>query len=282
MAGTEAVNEVRIELRAAPLAGHPQRGLGAAGVVERLDAVGQVDQADGRTASSSAPAEPGTPLPSQRSKACSSGSHTAGPSSSRPARSLASWQCVFHQLPRGPARGGQELPDHPDPVESRLAAAEMAGDEDRQAEAPVGPPRGCRRTAPSRRRTAPPPRWCRRRIPPTSAATCSTPTSRRPDPSRPPPPAAWRPRSGAAPVPSAGPCRGRPPATASPPARPASPAAGNPKPPAHSASRMSHRPGPAGPKGGLHDRHDQPLQPAERHQPQRGRRLPARPVGLTG
>jgi len=39
VAVTEAVDEIRIELRAPPLAGHPQRGLGAAGMVERFDDV---------------------------------------------------------------------------------------------------------------------------------------------------------------------------------------------------------------------------------------------------
>ena len=45
--GTEAVDQAWIKLRAPPLTGHPQRRLGASGVVERLDAVGQLDQADG-------------------------------------------------------------------------------------------------------------------------------------------------------------------------------------------------------------------------------------------
>jgi hypothetical protein len=47
MAGVETVDQIRVELRAPPLAGHAQRGLGATGVMERLDAVRQVDQADG-------------------------------------------------------------------------------------------------------------------------------------------------------------------------------------------------------------------------------------------
>ena len=67
------------------------------------------------------PAIPGTPLPSQRSKACISGSHTAGPSSSHPARSLASWQCACitcctdrpaeaRNLPTIPIRWKPDLP----------------------------------------------------------------------------------------------------------------------------------------------------------------------------
>ena len=72
-------------------------------------------------ARSSAPASPGTPRPSHRSKACSSGSHTAGPSSSHPARSLASWQCavitcctdrpaVARNFPTSPTRWKPDLP----------------------------------------------------------------------------------------------------------------------------------------------------------------------------
>ena len=62
----------------------------------------------------------------------------------------------LHDLLHRPARGRQELPDHPDPAETRLAAAEMTGDEDRHADAPEVPVVACRRTTPSRRRTAPP------------------------------------------------------------------------------------------------------------------------------
>jgi hypothetical protein len=48
MAGAEAVDKVGIELRAAPLTGHAHCSLRATGVMERLDTVRQLDQADGR------------------------------------------------------------------------------------------------------------------------------------------------------------------------------------------------------------------------------------------
>jgi hypothetical protein len=44
-----------------------------------------------------------------------------------------------HHLLHRPARGRQELPDHPDAVEGWLAPAEMTGDEDGQADIPVVP-----------------------------------------------------------------------------------------------------------------------------------------------
>ena len=231
----EAVDEVRIELRAPPLTGHAQRGLGAAGVVERLDAVGQVDQADGGSQAIGA-GRPGHAPPVPPFEGLQSGSHTAGPSSSRPARSLASWQCDSMTCLHRPARGRQELADHPDPVETRLTAAEMTGDEDRHGDAGqvvvvrvrvqlglVAEQRchlaGVDGTAhPGQQRGV-------------------VRDGRPPDRSRPPPPAAWRSRSGAGRVPSVGPSRGPPPATASPPARQGSLAAANPKPRSHSPSQ---------------------------------------------
>jgi hypothetical protein len=41
-----------------------------------------------------------------------------------------------HHLLHRAARGGQKLPDQPDPAETRLTAAEMTGDEKRQADTP--------------------------------------------------------------------------------------------------------------------------------------------------
>jgi hypothetical protein len=134
MPGTEAVDQARVELRAPPLAGHLQRGLRAAGVVERLDAIGQVDQANGRReviAAGRARYPP--PIPSlkglqQRLAHRGAELQPPGKVARLPAVHL------HHPLHR-PARGRRELPDHPDPVEPRPTAAEMTGDEDRQGRA---------------------------------------------------------------------------------------------------------------------------------------------------
>lgn len=134
MPGAEAVDQARVELRAPPLAGHPQRDLRAASVVERLDAVGHVDEANGRGEVIAAgltgyppPVPPLKGLPQRLA-------HRRA--ELQPAGEVARLLAVrLHHALHRPARGRQELPDHPDPVEARLAAAEMAGDEDRHGRA---------------------------------------------------------------------------------------------------------------------------------------------------
>ena len=135
MAGTETINQLWIELGAPPLAGYLQRGLRAAGVVERLDEVGQVHQAYG-------------------------GSQSIGAGRTRYPSAVPPFECLqqrlahlraelqplseitrclavrhHHMLHRVAGRG-HELPDHPDPAKTRPAATEMTGDKGRQRDTP--------------------------------------------------------------------------------------------------------------------------------------------------
>jgi hypothetical protein len=136
--GAEAVSQARIELRAPPFTHHSQRRLGAAGMVERLDAVGQVDQADGRSQAVGA-GRPGhsPPVPPLEGLSQRIAHRRTQPQLIGKVASLLAVR-LHHPLHR-PARRGQELPGHPDPVETRLTAAEMTGDEDRQADTPQVP-----------------------------------------------------------------------------------------------------------------------------------------------
>src|SRR6185437_15734511 len=128
MPGTETVDQARVELCAPPLAGHLQRGVSAACVMECLDAVGQVDQANGRSEVIAA-GRTGYPSPVPSLKGLQQRLAHRG-AELQPPGEIARLQAVrLHNPLRGAARGRQELPDHPDPVEARPTAAEMTGDE---------------------------------------------------------------------------------------------------------------------------------------------------------
>src|SRR5579859_280752 len=117
MAVTETINQLWIELGAPPLPGYLQRSLGAAGVVERLDDVGQVHQADGRSQSigagrtgypSSVP-----PFECLHQRLAHLWAELQPPGEI--ARRLA---VRHHYLLHRVAGRGQELPDYPDPAET--------------------------------------------------------------------------------------------------------------------------------------------------------------------
>ena len=133
MPGAEAVDQLRVELRAPPLPGHVQRGLGAAGVVERLDGVGQVDQADGRSETTGT-SRPGHPFPVPSFERLQQ-RLAYGRAQPEPFGKIARHPAVrLHQLLHRATGGRQEFPDQPDPAETRLTATEMAADEHRHGD----------------------------------------------------------------------------------------------------------------------------------------------------
>ena len=126
--GTETIHQIWIELRAPPLAGYAQRGLGAPSMVERLDEVGQVDQADGGSKTLGT-GRTGHPSPVPPFECLQQRLAHRRPELQPPGEIARRLAVRHHHLLHRAARGGQELADHPDPAETRLTAAEMTGDE---------------------------------------------------------------------------------------------------------------------------------------------------------